>query len=48
MIRIVAHTDHTIQPFTHRLDVSDEDYLLESILQSAEQLDDVEASRFVE
>src|SRR6266516_2069357 len=31
-ICVVTHADHTVHPFAHRLDVSDQDYLLEPIL----------------
>ena len=48
MIRVVADAYHPIEPFAHRFDVRNENHLLEAVLESTQELDDVEASRFVE
>src|SRR5437660_3215950 len=47
-LRVVTYGDHAIHAFANRLDVGDENDLLEPIMQSAQQLDDVEPARFVE
>src|SRR6266550_9599968 len=44
-IGIIAHCNHSIDTLPHRLDMRDQDDLFKSVLQSAQQLDNIEPAR---
>src|SRR5437868_525716 len=47
-IGIIAHCNHSIDTLPHRLDMRDQDDLLKPVLQSAQQLHNIEPARLVQ